>query len=151
MRFNVVPSSVCEQYNVGADGFTFLLPAHTGSPGKGSLNGCVWWVCGDKHKFVNNMPSVTMQPCADRESNSWVLDCKPDTLLDYLLCFKLEVNRTALCVNRSAQFAEYTSASGPGPALRDDVGKCWTWHVSAGGFQGTLFQKSCCFVDTWWE
>jgi len=41
MRFNVVPSSVCEQYNEVADGFTFLVPAHTGSPGKGPLNGCV--------------------------------------------------------------------------------------------------------------
>ena len=25
-------------------GFTFLVPAHLGSPGKGPLNGCVW-VC----------------------------------------------------------------------------------------------------------
>ena len=32
-------------------GFTFLVPAHLGSPGKGPLNGCVWWsviinICG---------------------------------------------------------------------------------------------------------
>ena len=24
-------------------GFAFLVPAHLGSPGKGPLNGCVWW------------------------------------------------------------------------------------------------------------
>jgi len=24
-------------------GFTFLVPAHLGSPGKGPLNGCVWY------------------------------------------------------------------------------------------------------------
>jgi len=26
-------------------GFTFLVPAHTGSPGKGPLNGCVCYAC----------------------------------------------------------------------------------------------------------
>ena len=32
-------------------GFTFLVPARLGSPGKGPLNGCV---C--VHSFVNNCP-----------------------------------------------------------------------------------------------
>jgi len=25
-------------------GFTFMVPAHLGIPGKGSLNGCVYWL-----------------------------------------------------------------------------------------------------------
>ena len=33
-------------------GFTFLIPAHLGSPGKGPLNGCVWvCVCADSFAF----------------------------------------------------------------------------------------------------
>jgi len=34
-------------------GFTFLVPAHLGSPGKGPLNGCVC-VCGDVCLFVKS-------------------------------------------------------------------------------------------------
>jgi len=29
-------------------GFSFLVPAHPGSPGKGPLNGCVW-ICADNY------------------------------------------------------------------------------------------------------
>jgi len=29
-------------FNKIQSGFTFLVPAHPGSPGKGPLNGCVW-------------------------------------------------------------------------------------------------------------
>jgi len=33
-------------------GYTFLIPAHLGSPGKGPLNGCVWvCVCADSFAF----------------------------------------------------------------------------------------------------
>jgi len=34
--------SCCSKIQIG---FTFLVPAHLGSPGKGPLNGCVQSIC----------------------------------------------------------------------------------------------------------
>jgi len=36
-------------FNKIQSGFTFLVPAHLGSPGKGPLNGCLF----DKNEFVD--------------------------------------------------------------------------------------------------
>jgi len=46
-------------------GFTFLVPAHPGSPGKGPVNECVCvgnMLAYSKHSLVNNGPAVVTLP-----------------------------------------------------------------------------------------
>ena len=46
-------------------GFTFLVPAHLGSPGKRAVKRvCVCW---QRDMGVNNLPNVVTQQCVSRE------------------------------------------------------------------------------------
>ena len=50
-------------------GFTFLVPAHLGSPGKGPLNGCVCVCIITKVSNAHLCPNETRPPCTTSDAH----------------------------------------------------------------------------------